>query len=54
VVTEYRTNDAMIENYAPNIIQFTDNVYAGKSYNKDTGYPDISSGDAAQVNFQVA
>lgn len=52
-VTEYRTNDAMLENYAPSVIEFTDNAYAGKSYSKDTGYPDNSDGDAAQINFKV-
>ena len=52
-VTEYRTNDAMLANYAPNVIEFTDNAYTGKSYSKDTGYPDNSVGDAVQVNFKV-
>lgn len=53
VVTEYRTNDAMLSSYSPKVLEFVDKQVVSKSYSKDTGYPDKSVSDAAQVNFTV-
>lgn len=53
VVTEYRTNDAMLSSYSPKVLEFVDKQVISKSYSKDTGYPDKSVSDAAQVNFTV-
>lgn len=50
-ITEYRTNDAMIAGYSPKVLEFVDNACTSKSYSKETGYPDKSESDAAQINF---
>ena len=50
-ITEYRTNDAMIANYSPKTLEFVDNACVSKSYSKETGYPDKTESDAAQINF---
>lgn len=50
-ITEYRTNDAMIAGYFPKALEFVDNACVSKSYSKETGYPDKSESDVAQINF---